>query len=136
MGSPSLLVTGRKMAGGTGMSAAITWAADLKPKLPDPRTVSMRRDRPATATHFTCDSCGRRADSVHVVPTLTARDRRIELACPRHDPGGYWFYLRRWLTGPNDWRNPGEPYTMREHILDTKRLARRTVRMIDKRLAP
>src|SRR5215211_7563944 len=89
-----------------------------------------------TATpRLPCTVCGRRADTLHVLPWVVPRplrgEQRVEFACPHHDPGGYWFPVREYFDGPPDWRDPTRRYTIRDHILDTKRLGRETVALID-----
>lgn len=68
-----------------------------------------------------CDRCARTADTIHVVPSF-ARLEGVKLACPKHDPGGYWFPIRRW-------------YTFRDHILGTKVRGPLAVALIERRLA-
>jgi len=73
----------------------------------------------------TCDTCGKRADTIHLIIPWVTDAECVEFgcsdkACPQHDPGGYWFDIDRWITGGPDFNDHGRPYTMRLHLLDTK----------------
>lgn len=57
------------------------------------------------------------------------------LACPRCDPGGYWFDIGAWFDGPRDWRDAKRRYTMRDHLL-RKVGGERIVELVDAALAP
>lgn len=63
------------------------------------------RCRQATVEEGTirCDTCGEPADTLHFLPWVVAYDpdeRRIEAACPQHDPGGYWLRIEELRTRP------------------------------------
>lgn len=50
-----------------------------------------------------CDTCGEPADTIHFVPWVVVaegQERRIEAACPRHDPGGYWLRVQDLTDNP------------------------------------
>ena len=84
-------------------------------------------------TRVQCNYCRRVADAVHLIPGVNCRGG-VKLACAHHDPGGYWFYIDRWATGPNDWKRPGRLYTMRQHLLTTKVHGREAVSLIEEHL--
>lgn len=85
-------------------------------------------------TGLRCDTCGRRVTDVHVLPGLWTREQHVELACASCDPGGYWFPLREWYYGPPHARRRGRTYTMRRHLLESKRWGRVTVKRVEARL--
>jgi len=72
-----------------------------------------------------CDRCGKRADAIHVL-RIGRDDQRVELSCPKHDAGGYWFPLKDWFATKN--------YTMRHHLADKYDGGGKTIELIDKRL--
>jgi hypothetical protein len=55
--------------------------------------VVWRTTRPLPELDYRCDLCGSRADSAHFLPWVTTATT-VALACPDHDPGGYWVRLR------------------------------------------
>ena len=72
-----------------------------------------------------CDECGQEANTIHVLPYVTAPEK-VTFACAEHDPGGYWFRIERWDAPKN---------SMRDHILETKGNGPVVVRLIEERLA-
>jgi hypothetical protein len=67
---------------------------------------------------------GHAATTIHLLPWAVDTER-VEFGCAdktcgHHDPGGYWFEIERWFTGPPDFNDRRRPYTMRLHLLDTK----------------
>ena len=57
-----------------------------------------------------CDECGEPADTIHLTPNVVeyADDgTRLPVvplaACPKHDPGGYWFEIERLRTEFVEW---------------------------------
>jgi len=63
--------------------------------------------------HGECDTkrCKRRPTTIHLIdgetggyPLVTHPGRVVvRLACERHDPGGYWFPLGRYVSNRADW---------------------------------
>ncbi len=80
-----------------------------------------------------CDDCGAPAESIHIVPSI-ARRQGVRFGCAAHDPEGYWFWIRDWATGPNDWSRPGRKYTTRQHLLTVKVNGSALVAEIERRL--
>jgi hypothetical protein len=69
-----------------------------------------------------CDQCGQPANTIHLLNDLG----RVMAACPRHDPGGYWFELAELEADPTFWI---------EHLAMTKdpSVPRTLVRWMDER---
>lgn len=66
------------------------------------------------APRVACDECGTRADTAHFLPWIAQAPSHVAfkdvwLACPAHDFGGYWIYLR-------DLDDPRKQFTMRDHL--------------------
>lgn len=80
-----------------------------------------------------CDVCNAPSDAIHLWPYISA-NLTVRCSCPDHDPGGYWFYIDRWATGPDDWHRPGRVYTTRQHLLTTKLHGQSAVWLIEQRL--
>lgn len=67
-----------------------------RPSLPRHRSVPRSvRSISTLGIHAVCDLCGARATAAHLLPWKTNVQMAV-LACAKHDPGGYWFYLARW----------------------------------------
>lgn len=61
--------------------------------------VTWRELRPLEESLFRCDypGCGEQANTIHLVPWCDRNCEQALFACPRHDPGGYWFPLAEWI---------------------------------------
>jgi hypothetical protein len=110
-----------------------------------------RKLRRASGPEYICDRCWRRAETITVLPGLHA-PRVARVTCWEHQPegdllgGAYGFKLAEWFSyGVPDWNEPSRDYSVRQHLLDTKRLRRqphggqrtlRVVRASELELAP
>jgi len=71
-----------------------------------PPQVRWHELRPLGASLFRCDvpRCRGQADTIHLLPWCGAECEQALFACPRHDPGGYWFPVRDWLRHRRRWQ--------------------------------
>jgi hypothetical protein len=75
-----------------------------------------------------CDRCWRPAQTITILPGLF--DPKVaRVTCWEHQPegdllgGAYGFELPEWFSyGVPDWNEPSRNYSMRQHLLDSKRL--------------
>jgi hypothetical protein len=71
-----------------------------------PTGVTWHELRPLHASLFRCDAprCRSQADTIHLLPWCGAECEHALFARPRHDPGGYWLYIRDWLRNRRNWQ--------------------------------